>query len=320
MPDLIKVSTRLPGAARLPSLERYRLGNTGIPYAVTFTASLPGPHVVLAAILHGNEVCGAIALDRLLRAGIRPNRGRLTFVFANIDAYHRKEGGALSPCRFIDEDMNRVWSPSLLDGNRNSHELRRARALRPIIDSADYLLDIHSMQQGTPLLLSGPLQKGRRLALDLGFPALVVSDAGHAAGTRLRDYGSFGDPAGCQNAVLVECGPHDSSKSSQVAVATALRFLSWLGVAQIERLRMPEFGLTGPARLIEVTDAVTATSRRFRFTAAVSGLERIAKAGTVIARDGDRVIATPYDDCVLVMPADRCQPGQTAVRLGRVVA
>ena len=128
----------------------------------------------MAAILHGNEVCGAIALDRLLRAGIRRNCGRLTFVFANIDAYHRKEGGALSPCRFIDEDMNRARSPSLLDGNRNSHELRRARALRPIIDSADYLLDIHSMQQGTPLLLSGPLQKGRRLALDLGFPALVV--------------------------------------------------------------------------------------------------------------------------------------------------
>ena len=89
---------------------------------------------------------------------------------------------------------------------------------------------------------------------------------------------------------------------------------------QTNRLRLPEFGLRGPARLIEVTDAVTATSRRFRFTAAVSGLERIAKAGTIIARDGDRVIATPYDDCVLVMPADRCQPGQTAVRLGRVVA
>jgi predicted deacylase len=216
--------------------------------------------------------------------------------------------------------MNRVWSPSLLDGKRSSSELQRARTLRPTIDSADYLLDIHSMQHGTPLLLSGPLQKGRRLALDLSFPALVVSDAGHAAGTRLRDYGGFGDPARSQNAVLVECGPHDSPKSAEVAVATALRFLSCVGAVQMDRLSLPEFGLKGPARLIEVTDAVTATSRRFRFTAAVSGLERIAKAGTVIARDGDRVIATPYDDCVLVMPADRCQPGQTAVRLGRVVA
>jgi predicted deacylase len=320
MPDPIRSATRSASTVTLPSLERYRSSNIGIPYVVSFTASLPGPHVVLTAILHGNEVCGAIALDRLLRAGIRPNRGRLTFIFANSDAYQRVERGAAAPCRFIDEDMNRLWSPSLLNGERSSSELQRARALRPLIDSADYLLDIHSMQHGTPLLLSGPLEKGRRLALDLGFPALVVSDAGHAAGTRLRDYGGFGDPARPQNAVLVECGPHDSPKSAEVAVATASRFLSWLGIVQIDRLRMPEFGLTGPARLIEVTDAVTATSRRFRFTAAVSGLERIAKAGTVIARDGDRVIATPYDDCVLVMPADRCQPGQTAVRLGRVVA
>jgi predicted deacylase len=320
MSDPIRSATRSVGTNSLPLLERYRSGNIGIPYVMSYTASLPGPHVVLAAILHGNEVCGAVALDRLLRVGIRPSRGRLTFVFANTDAYRRFEGGAPAPCRFIDEDMNRVWSPSLLDGNRNSHELQRARTLRPIIDNADYLLDIHSMQHGTPLLLSGPIEKGRRLALDLGFPALVVSDAGHAAGIRLRDYGAFGDPARPQNAVLVECGPHDSPKSAEVAVATALRFLSCVGAVPMDRLRLPEFGLRGPARLIEVTDAVTATSRRFRFTAAVSGLERIAKAGTVIARDGDRVIATPYDDCVLVMPADRCQPGQTAVRLGRVVA
>jgi predicted deacylase len=315
MPSARRSAATVP----LPSLERYRSSDTGIPYVLSFTASLPGPHIVLTAILHGNEVCGAIALDRLLRAGIRPNRGRLTFIFANVDAYHRVDRGA-APCRFIDEDMNRVWSPSLLDGKRSSSELQRARMLRPIIDSADFLLDIHSMQHGTPLLLSGPLEKGRRLALDLSFPALVVSDAGHAAGTRLRDYGGFGDPARSQNAVLVECGPHDSPKSAEVAVATALRFLSCVGAVQMDRLSLPEFGLKGPARLIEVTDAVTATSRRFRFTAAVSGLERIAKAGTVIARDGDRVIATPYDDCVLVMPADRCQPGQTAVRLGRVVA
>src|SRR5262249_32206959 len=143
--------------------------------------------------------------------------------------------------------------------------------LRRIVDGADYLLDIHSMQHGTPLLLSGPLAKGRQLALELGFPALVVSDAGHAAGTRLRDYGAFGDPGRPQNAVLVECGPHDSGKSAEVAVATALRFLSCVGVMQSDRLRYPEFGLNGPARLIEVTDAVTATSHRFRFTAAVSG-------------------------------------------------
>jgi hypothetical protein len=189
------------------------------------------------------------------------------------------------------------------------------------VESADYLLDIHSMQQGDePILLSGPLEKGRRLALELGFPAVVVSDVGHASGTRLRDYGAFGDAAEPQNAVLVECGPHDSPASTDVAVETAMRFLARVGSVPAQPARRSAIGGRSRSRLILVTQAVTVSSSRFRFMARFSGLERIAKAGTVIAHDGDQAIATPYDDCVLVMPADRCQPGQTAVRLGRVCA
>src|SRR5215470_19905447 len=100
MSDPITSVARSAGAISMPSLARYRSGNTGIPYVLSFSASVAGPHVLLAAILHGNEICGAIALDRLLRAGIRPSHGRLTFVFANIDAYRRLGKGA--PCRFID--------------------------------------------------------------------------------------------------------------------------------------------------------------------------------------------------------------------------
>jgi hypothetical protein len=38
----------------------------------------------------------------------------------------------------------------------------------------------------------------------------------------------------------------------------------------------------------------------------------------VIATDAGREIATPYDDCVLVMPSLRqLRPGVTTVRLGR---
>ncbi len=48
--------------------------------------------------------------------------------------------------RFIDEDFNRVWDKDTLDGPRQSSELARARAMRPVFDSADLLLDIHSMQ------------------------------------------------------------------------------------------------------------------------------------------------------------------------------
>jgi hypothetical protein len=48
-------------------------------------------------------------------------------------------------------------------------------------------------------------------------------------------------------------------------------------------------------------------------------MEVIARAGTVIAHDGAQAVATPYDNCVLIMPSMRLRKGETAVRLGRVV-
>ena len=76
-----------PIEVSFPSLAAYAAGNCGIPYAWTFAARRSGPHVLVQALTHGNEVCGAIALDWLLREGLRPARGTLSVVFANVAAY-----------------------------------------------------------------------------------------------------------------------------------------------------------------------------------------------------------------------------------------
>src|ERR1700681_2221809 len=70
-----------------PDIEPYRAGNTGIDYVTTFESGVAGPHVLVTALTHGNEVCGAIALDRLYRAGLQPRQGKLTLAFDNIAAY-----------------------------------------------------------------------------------------------------------------------------------------------------------------------------------------------------------------------------------------
>src|SRR3546814_10987198 len=72
-------------------------------------------------------------------------------------------------------------------------------------------------------------------------------------------------------------------------------------------------------RFVEVTGPVTITSENFRFVETFNGLEVIPKAGTVIAYDGDAPVTTPYDDCVLIMPSRRLNPGASAVRPGRYV-
>ncbi|HYM01393.1 MAG TPA: succinylglutamate desuccinylase, partial [Stellaceae bacterium] len=67
----------------------YAAGNTGIPYVTSFDSGRAGPHVLINALTHGNEICGAIALVHLFRSGLRPVAGKLSLSFANVAAYQR---------------------------------------------------------------------------------------------------------------------------------------------------------------------------------------------------------------------------------------
>ena len=59
-------------------------------------------------------------------------------------------------------DNHLKWAKEVLEGERTNLEIRRAREMRPIIDTVDYLLDIHSMQHRTSLLMmAGMCAKGR---------------------------------------------------------------------------------------------------------------------------------------------------------------
>src|SRR5688572_6232968 len=303
-----------------PDIEPYRASNTGTPFVHRIDSGTPGPSVLIVALTHGNEICGAIALDRLFRMNARPTRGTLTLAFANVAAFGRFEAQNPFASRFVDEDFNRVWRLDVLDGPRDSVELRRARELRPFIEAADYMLDIHSMLEASPpVMICGPLDKGIRFAFDVGIPEHVVSDTGHANGTRMRDYGGFGDAASPRNALLVECGQHWESAAAEVAWQSVWRFLRAVGVAdEAQAAREIEHART-PQKLIRVTEAVIANSPAFRFAKSFTGLEVVAREGDVIAWDGEEPVRAPYDNCVLVMPVpNNIKIGLTAVRLGRL--
>ena len=305
-----------------PDLSRWKSGNAGISYVWQFESKRPGPHVTIQALTHGNEVCGAIALADLLEAALRPTRGTLTLIFANVDAYLAFDARDPFASRCLDEDLNRIWTPEVLEGPRHSRELERARALRPCYDATDYLLDLHSMTDPCPPLgLAGRQRKGLELAYGIGLPEHIVIDEGHKAGRRLRDYAFFDDPGDPRSALLIECGQHWERASPAIATQAALRFLRHFGMASpafldahLDPKALP------PQRAIEVTDVITIDSDNFTFTVPVAGLDVVTKRGTLLARDGEQEIRTPYDDCVLIMPARRPRRGETAVRLGRFVA
>jgi predicted deacylase len=303
-----------------PDLSPWREGNCGIPGFSTRASRAPGPHVALIALTHGNELAGAIVLDRLLRGGLWPQRGRLTFGFANLAAFDRFDPAQPTASRFLDEDMNRLWDVAVLDGPRHSIELDRARQIRPLIDTVDVLLDLHSMLWASePLILSGGTAKGRALAVAIGQPNLVVADPGHVSGRRLIDYGPFAEPRAHQAAVLVEAGQHWETESVAMTLAAVAGLLRHLGLVEAQSPLLPPPPPPTPSRIAEVTQVVTAATASFAFVRPFRGGDVVPARGTLIATDGQTEIRTPHDDCLLVMPSLRPSRGHTAVRLARIV-
>ena len=309
-----------------PDIEARCAGNTGIDHVTRFESGVPGPHVLINGLCHGNELCGAIAIDRLLGHGIRPARGELTLCLANVAAFRRFDPARPHASRCVTEDFNRVWSEEVLAGGRDSVELRRARVLRPLYERADVLLDLHSMSNpGEPLTMCGRTGRARALALALGFPRWVVADSGHAAGRRLIDYGVFAAPdaevgPGGGVALLVECGQHWEAAAAEVAFSLCLRLLVHSGLIAPDTAAALAPPLEPvPQRLVEVTEAVTAAGDGFVFAADYAGMATVPRAGTVIGYDQGRPVRTPYDDCILIMPSRKVLRGQTVVRLGRSI-
>ena len=319
-----------PVELQAPDISPWRDGNTGVSWVHAFNASSSasnGPQAMVQALTHGNEICGAIALCWLLgeiSAGRwQPRAGRLTLSFANVAAYARFNPADPFPSRCVDEDLNRVWADDQLQGTRDSIELQRARALRPFVDAADYLLDIHSMSEPcAPLMVCGTVDKNAHFAKALGVPPTLLIDTGHPAGLRMVERGGFGDPGSAKKALLIECGQHWERAAADVAIDTLVRFLGLVGMADADwvaaHVRVPQ---PAPQRLVRVTEAVVARSSQFKFLLPTQGLGVIEKAGTPLAQDGDQIWTTPYDHAVLVMPGTHnLKPGGTAVRLGRFEA
>ncbi|MCF6231629.1 MAG: succinylglutamate desuccinylase/aspartoacylase family protein [Rhodobacteraceae bacterium] len=313
------IKNDLPIELVAPDILAYASGNTGIPYIWRFSSKVPGPDVMISAIVHGNEPAGAIALDWLLQRNVRPIAGSLTLAFMNIAAYVAFDADDPNASRWVDEDFNRVWDARFLNSDRHSAELDRARQVRPVLDEIDYLLDIHTMQEkAPPVMLAGTKNKGCELARRVGVPKVIVTDQGHASGTRMRDYARFDDPATDAAAVLIECGQHWEKPSGALAIESALRFLVATGTVGPKLLK--DAGIpaqTDPQEHWDVTDAITIQSDKFTFVAKFHGGEVIEKSGTLLGHDGNAEVRTPYDNCMLIMPSARLTKGLTAVRLAR---
>lgn len=297
-------------------LSAYRRGNAGIDYVHRFDSGRPGPHVLVNALTHGNEFCGAHAAAHLLDHSVRPRIGTLTVSFANVAAYETFDPQQPFASRQLVHNLNRIWSSDWLDGPQDSPELRRARELRPVIEAADHVLDLHSTQNDVPpFWIYSQFERVGAAATDIAYPALHVvlpQGSGLGAGTPLIQWGHHGSAQGQGVALVAECGQHFLHTTCERAIRVTRAFLAHFGLIEPDVDAPPPL----PQRRLVLLRSHIVKTREFRLVRALQGFE-VFQRGELIATDGLEEVRAPCDDCTIVMPARQAIVGREGVYLTR---
>ncbi|MFC7177644.1 succinylglutamate desuccinylase/aspartoacylase domain-containing protein [Halosegnis marinus] len=183
------------------------------------------PDLAIVGSIHGDEPCGARAVERLLLEAPDVSRP-VKLVVANEEALERN-------VRYVEEDLNRAF-PGAPDAD--THEGRLAHELLAELRGCT-VLSMHSTQSyDRPFALSTDTDAlARAVVPHLGVDALVQT--GEFAEGRLIDF---------IDVVEVECGYQGSDEAAENAYRLCREFLGAvgaLGEASPERTDIPVFRL-----------------------------------------------------------------------------
>lgn len=302
--------------------------------AHTYHGLAPGPRLLVLGAVHGNEICGSLAIGQLLqdidKGTLTIERGTVTFVpVTNPLAHQLKQ-------RVGDRNLNRNMAPSAIP---QDFEDRIANVLCPLLDAHDVLLDLHSFHTGgAPFVMIGPQNnlgalepfshatEEMQLALHTGPHRIVegwldtyargvqrraaaaaatisraqtlVTNPNYGVGTTeyMRSRGGYG--------VTLECGQHDDPQAIQVARHAILQTLRLLGitaggpeaVAQAREI----------LRLVDVTDREHAGDQ---FTREWRSFDAVTAGDVIGVRQSGVPVTAPLDGFV-VFPNPRAEAGQ----------
>jgi succinylglutamate desuccinylase len=271
----------------------------------------PHPHLAVFGSIHGNEPCGLRAIERLraeVESGaLQLQQGTLYLVHGNPqagEAHERHTRGGT--------DLNRLFDYRFMTDLPSVYwvyEHYRALELKPLLDSVDALLDLHSTTAPSPAFaIASPLPESQRFAdaLGLGYvthgwdgPGLLADRVVIAPLTRR------GLPA-----VSVECGQHQQPEAADVAYACLRRALDHLGLAP-----WPEQPAPLACTRLQLRAAVKRPSPRFKFVRPLASMQQLA-AGELIGRDEDMAL-TLQRSCYVIMPNDDVGVGDDMIYLAQ---
>lgn len=291
--------------------------------SIRYAGASAGPRLVVLGAVHGNEVCGTRAIERVcaeLDAGaLRLRAGSVTFVpIANPLAYARRR-------RAGDRNLNRALQPT--DSPREFED-HVANWLCPLLAAHDTLLDLHSFQSpGVPFVMVGPLDNAgtlepfahaaqeQALARRIGVTRAVdgwldtyakgvarrleaARREGRAGTIDLHPRYGVGTTEYMRSlggwALTLECGQHDDPDAPAVAYRAIRATLAQLGLvaepapepaAAIEALSLVD--------VIDKVDAADAFTREWR------SFDRLHAGETIGRRADGEVVRAPFEGWIV---------------------
>ena len=200
--------------------------------AYSFESNLKGPHILILGAVHGNEIAGTIAGQKLIdlfeTEKLTLKKGKLTIIPVVNELAQKMD------TRFVDENLNRVIK---FHPTPSSHEQKIANQLISYIDTADILLDLHSThceEDEAFAFIDYPTQEN----LDfLNFVPVHTALAGwpeiYKQNTDIDNFSTeeYAHQKGV-SALTVECGYHKAEKAIQLAEKTILNTLNHFGVIE----------------------------------------------------------------------------------------
>ncbi len=191
----------------------------------TFTGEKDGPHILLTGRIHGNEPCGEMALKRLIEKlsthDLELQSGQVTIIpCCNPPA-------TLANKRFIDVNLNRIFSHNLVRDHIEAAEAPLATEIMAHIDACDMVVDLHSFTEDMPpvvICVDDQNDQSRALAQACAIKR-IESDSPLISAPHtqlLLHYARHNH----KPAILVEAGQHDDPQSVEVAFQAVMNILS----------------------------------------------------------------------------------------------
>ena len=275
---------------------------------VSITSNVAGPRVVMFGGIHGDEVSGVHAIEKLffdLFGGKRRLlRGSLTLARGN-------EAALTVERRYITHNLNRMfreeYGPEI---DKTSYEYARAQELKTLLENCDYFLDMHSAptaQEPFLVVEAGPAE----FYAKLGISRLMTGWSKFSSGTTGGDAENYANSHGAKAATL-ESGCHFDKISIDVANKAALSFLSILEMIEPKDPPSPV-----PVERYDVYEVVTKDFDDFRYAGEVKNFQ-LFKKGEAFAFQNGRPVAVAEDTHLLIpmTPADT-KIGEEVCYLGR---